>query len=229
MTAYPVQIVLATQNRHKLNEITAILCDLPVTLSSLYDFPEIGEIEETGSTVEENALIKATSIYALTGLPTFGDDTGLMVDALDGRPGIYSARYAGPEATYAQNNEKLLKALKDVPELDRTASFQCAIAFACPKEMLDLIKMPRNEGYEVQGYTTTDVRHSLTVLMRGEVNGTIITECRGMEGFGYDPLFYVHELEKTFAELTLEQKNELSHRSKATRKFKRLLETCMKF
>ena len=164
-----MQIVLATHNRGKMEEMAAILGHLPVELLTLDTFPEIGDIPETGNTLKENAFIKAETVHRLTGLPALADDTGLEVDALNGAPGIYSARYAGADATFDDNCQKMLKELHGIPVEKRTARFRTVIAF---------VNGGKKEWVE------------------GVAEGRIIEEKRGIGGFGYDPIFYYPPLEK---------------------------------
>jgi len=192
-----LQIVLATHNRGKMEEMSAILGHLPVELLALDAFPEIGDIPETGNTLKENAFIKAETVHRLTGLPALADDTGLEVDALNGAPGIYSARYAGADATFEDNYQKMLKELHGIPVEKRTARFRTVIAFV--------------NGGEKE-------------WVEGVAEGRIIEEKRGIGGFGYDPIFYYPPLRKTFAELDSVEKNSISHRGKALRNFCGILE-----
>ena len=192
-----MQIVLATHNRGKMEEMAAILGHLPVELLTLDAFPEIGDIPETGDTLKENAFIKAETVHRLTGLPALADDTGLEVDALNGAPGIYSARYAGADATFDDNCQKMLKELHGIPVEKRTARFRTVIAFV--------------NGGEKE-------------WVEGVAEGRIIEEKRGIGGFGYDPIFYYPPLRKTFAELDSVEKNSISHRGKALRNFCGILE-----
>ena len=192
-----MQIVLATHNRGKMEEMAAILGHLPVELLTLDVFPEIGDIPETGDTLKENAFIKAETVHRLTGLPALADDTGLEVDALNGAPGIYSARYAGADATFDDNCQKMLKELHGIPVEKRTARFRTVIAFV--------------NGGEKE-------------WVEGVAEGRIIEEKRGIGGFGYDPIFYYPPLRKTFAELDSVEKNSISHRGKALRNFCGILE-----
>ena len=192
-----MQIVLATHNRGKMEEMAAILGHLPVELITLDTFPEIGDIPETGNTLKENAFIKAERVHRLTGLPALADDTGLEVDALNGAPGIYSARYAGADATFDDNCQKMLKELHGIPVEKRTARFRTVIAFV-------------NGGQKE--------------WVEGVAEGRIIEEKRGIGGFGYDPIFYYPPLRKTFAELDSVEKNSISHRGKALRNFCGILE-----
>ncbi len=192
-----MQIVLATHNRGKMKEMSSILAHLPVKLLTLDDFPQIGEIPETGETLKENAFIKAETVHQKTGLPALADDTGLEVDALDGAPGVHSSRYDGETATFEDNCRKMLQEMDGIPAEERTAQFHTVIAF---------VSDSGNEWTE------------------GMVEGRILENKRGDGGFGYDPLFYYPPLKKTFAELNSEQKNNISHRGKALRNFCQILE-----
>lgn len=190
------KIVIATSNPHKLLEVKEILKDLPYEFVGLNEFPDIPEIEETGKTLLENSLIKARTVHKITGLPTVADDTGLEVNYLNGAPGVKSTRYAGENATYQDNLNKLLKDLEGVPLAERQAQFRTVISF---------INNEREHWVE------------------GLVKGIIIDELRGESGFGYDPIFYILDLKKTFAELSMKQKNKISHRGLALEKFRILL------
>ena len=192
-----MQIVLATHNRGKMKEMSSILVHLPVTLLTLDDFPQIGEIPETGETLKENAFIKAETVHQKTGLPALADDTGLEVDALDGAPGVHSSRYDGETATFEDNCRKMMQEMDGIPAEERTARFHTVIAF---------VSDSGNEWTE------------------GMVEGRILEKKQGDGGFGYDPLFYYPPLKKTFAELNSEQKNNISHRGKALRNFCQILE-----
>ena len=185
------RLVLATRNADKLVEIRGILGLRDGELKSLLDFPEFAEIEETGSTLEENALIKAVEGFRMTATPCIADDTGLEVDSLNGAPGVYSSRYAGENATYADNVRKLLAVMKDVPPEKRSARFRCVAAL-------------KAEGREE--------------WVEGTCEGVILTERRGTGGFGYDPVFFVPEIGKTMAEMSPGEKNAISHRGRAFRK-----------
>lgn len=182
-----MKLAIATNNQHKLQEIRAILGDSFEELLSLKDLGIDVDVEETGTTLEENALIKARTILALSGIATLADDTGLMVDALNGAPGVYSARYAGEEHNDAKNRALLLKNLDGVK--DRSAHFATVIALCYPD--------------------------GKTLTASGRVNGEILLSERGTEGFGYDSLFFSTELGKTFAEATQAEKNSVSHRGRA--------------
>ena len=192
-----MQIILATHNRGKMKEMSSILAHLPVKLLTLDDFPQIGEIPETGETLKENAFIKAETVHQKTGLPALADDTGLEVDALDGAPGVHSSRYDGETATFEDNCRKMMQEMDGIPAEERTARFHTVIAFVS------------NSGNE---------------WTEGMVEGRILEKKQGDGGFGYDPLFYYPPLKKTFAELNSEQKNNISHRGKALRNFCQILE-----
>lgn len=185
------EILLATRNPDKVRELAALLGDLGIRIRTLADFPTAPEVEEDGTTCEANALKKAREIASATGLPSVADDTGLEVDALGGRPGVFAARYAGANATYEDNCRKLLKELAGVPPARRTARFITVAALAMPG-----------------GHTR---------VATGTLGGVIAEVCAGSQGFGYDPLFFVPELGRTLAELTAEEKNRISHRAKAFR------------
>lgn len=191
------KIVIASKNEGKIKEIKELLKDIPVEILSLRDFPNIPEIPETGTTFQENALIKARAVTTATGLIALADDSGLEVDYLKGFPGVYSARFAGPQSSDEANNKKLLKALEGVPFERRTGRFRCVIAVTTPK--------------------------GLEFLSEGICEGKIAFYPRGREGFGYDPLFYIPSLEKTFAELGPEIKNRISHRAQALQKVRNIL------
>jgi len=187
-----MQILLATNNKGKVRELAELLKGEEVQILSLSDKPEIKEVEETGKTFVENALLKARTVCATAKMITLADDSGLEVDALNGAPGVYSARYAGEPKSDWRNIEKLLADLQNVPEPLRTARFRCCLAIVTP------------EGEEV--------------LTEGTVEGQILFEPRGTGGFGYDPIFYLPEYGKTMAELEMEEKNRISHRAQAFRK-----------
>jgi XTP/dITP diphosphohydrolase len=182
-----MRVLLATTNRGKILELTRILADKGIEVAGLDERASTEEIE-TGSTFAENALLKARHYHRRSGLPTIADDSGLEVEALGGAPGIASARYSGPNATDAERTAKLLAALKDVPPEKRAARFVCAAAIVW-------------EGGE-QVFTE-------------DVNGVVLREPRGQNGFGYDPVFYYEPLGKTFAELTPAEKSRVSHRGRA--------------
>jgi XTP/dITP diphosphohydrolase len=181
-------IVVATRNPHKAQEIRAMFAGLPVTIKDLRDFPDCPEVDEDGETLEDNALKKARAAHRCTGLPAIADDTGLEVYYLLNAPGVYSARYAGENATYEDNNRKLIQEMTQVPARRRQARFRCLVALAA-------------NGSEE--------------LFEGKVEGTILLAPRGENGFGYDPLFRPAGLEGSFAELSAERKNAISHRARA--------------
>ena len=192
------EMVIASSNSHKIEEIGSILADFGIELLSLKDVGLEGlEIEETGSTFEENAIIKAKEVMKLTGKAAIADDSGLMVDVLGGRPGVYSARFSGEGATDEKNNEKLLGLLKGYDLDSRTAKFVSAIAVVYPD--------------------------SRQYIAKGICKGLIGFEGKGDMGFGYDPLFTPDSLDKTFAELTKEEKNKISHRAKSLEEMKKIL------
>jgi XTP/dITP diphosphohydrolase len=191
------ELVLATRNRHKGEELAALLGGLGITIRTLDEFPDAPEVVEDGDTCEANAIKKARVIAEFTGLPAVADDTGLEVDALGGRPGVYAARYAGEDATYDDNCRKLLLELKGVPRERRTARFLTVAAIALP-----------SDGIRVA---------------QGILEGEIAAEASGTLGFGYDPVFLIPELGKTLAELSADQKNAISHRAKAFTQAKVLL------
>ncbi|BFU91933.1 MAG: dITP/XTP pyrophosphatase [Nitrospira sp.] len=191
-TERPIEeLLLATRNPDKVRELAVLLGDLGIRIRTLADFPTALEVDEDGTTCEANALKKAREMASATGLPSVADDTGLEVDALGGRPGVFAARYAGERATYEDNCRKLLKELDGVPPARRTARFITVAALVMPG------------GY-------------VRVAM-GTLAGVIAEGVVGTQGFGYDPVFFVPELGRTLAELTAEEKNRISHRAKAFR------------
>jgi XTP/dITP diphosphohydrolase len=190
-------IVVASRNPGKVREIRALLADLPVEVESLLDHPEVPAIAETGVTFTENSIQKACAVAEATGRLALADDSGLEVDALDGAPGVYSARFAGPNATDSERNARLLELLAEIPAERRTARYVAAITIASP------------EG---------EVRSTVATC-----EGVITDEPRGTNGFGYDPLFLVPELGRTMAELSPEEKNRISHRGRALRQARELL------
>lgn len=213
-----LKIVLATHNPHKVSEIRQILGDMPVELLSLDNFPEVGEIEEDGVTLEENAHKKAHEVYRMTGLTAMADDTGLEVDYLGGAPGVYSARYAGTDRllesdiqtasgnddyrhiwnhpNYDANNAKLLMELKGATWEQRGATFRCVISIVGPK---------------------------IDKLVEGSVRGKIAFEPKGSNGFGYDPLFLPDGFDITYAQMSDNQKNRISHRAIALQKAREII------
>ena len=191
------ELVLATRNPDKGRELEALLGDLGIKIRTLAEFPDAPEVVEDGETCRANAIKKAVAIAQYTSLPAVADDTGLMVDALGGRPGVYAARYAGENATYEDNWRKLVRELEGVPRERRGARFVTVAALAC---------------------SPTDVQ-----VVEGELRGEIAEEPAGTRGFGYDPVFFVPDLKKTLAQLTAEEKNCISHRARAFAKLKELL------
>ncbi len=207
-----MKIVLASRNQKKIRELESLLSTLTTGNIEVLSLDDIGyhdDIVEDGKTFVENALIKA-SVPAKMGYIGVADDSGLIVDALNGEPGIYSARYAGEHATDADNNEKLLSALESVPEENRGGAFVSAIACVLPEGM----------DAHIPDGVRAETREGLTAFtITGECKGTILSRARGEAGFGYDPLFYVPAKGMTFAELSGEEKNEISHRGIAMRSF----------
>ena len=186
------KLILATSNKDKAREIAEILSDTPFVVTTMKEEGYDPDIVEDGKTFEENALIKARTVHALAkGAYVMADDSGLCIDALDGAPGIYSARFCGEDSTYPEKFAKIFEMLKDVPEEKRTAKFVCSIAVVRP------------DGSEF--------------TVRGEVRGVLHEKPMGDGGFGYDPIFYVPEFGMTTAQMTKEQKNSISHRGKASR------------
>jgi len=190
-------LVVATRNRGKLKEIQAYLGGLVANVCCSADFENFPDTVEDGSTFELNALKKAREAMHFTGLAALADDSGLVVDALDGRPGVYSARFAGDAADDVANNSKLLEELEGVPSDLRRCAFVCSMAIVTP------------DGFE-QTFT-------------GRIGGRVLCEVRGDGGFGYDPLFLVDGFDRTMAELSIEEKNQISHRGQALRQFREYL------
>ena len=207
-----MKIVLASHNKKKIRELETLLAEVAsneIQVLSLGDIGHTGDIVEDGDSFLENALIKA-SVPASRGYIGVADDSGLMVDALDGAPGIYSARYSGEDADDQKNNEKLLAEMNDVPDEKRTAKFVSVIACVLPEGM----------EAEIPPELLQKTREGLRAFaVRGECAGTILHQLCGEGGFGYDPLFYVEEKGKTFAQLSADEKNEISHRGVAMRAF----------
>ena len=196
-----MQIVIATHNKDKFKELFSCLSSLNVELLSLDQFPEIKEIIEDGKTLEENALIKARTVFKLTSLPAIADDTGLEVGALQGKPGVYSARYAGENCSYSDNVNKMLYEMKEIAKEDRKALFRTVMVY---------------------------VDKNVELTSEGVVKGMINDKIKGLGGFGYDPIFYVLEKNKTFAEMSIEEKNLVSHRSRAIKALKADLVSTLK-
>ena len=191
-------LLIATTNRHKLEEFRAMFSDLPYQLLSLDDIQPCEEVEETGTTFRENAELKALTYARVSSLLTLADDSGLEIDALDGAPGVYSARFAGVDTSYEERFRLIFAKLHGLPSSRRTARFHCVITIAEPSGM----------------YQSVD----------GVIEGVITEEARGTHGFGYDPIFLVPSLGKTTAELLPEHKNQISHRAQAVRLARTLLE-----
>lgn len=190
-------VIIASGNQGKLKEFKELMKGLPVEVKSLKDYPGIGDIVEDGVSFAENAYIKAKAVFDATGCLSIADDSGLEVDALNGAPGIYSARYAGEEKDDAANNEKLLDKMTDIPDGKRGAQFRCAI-----------VAIDQNgKRYDAEG------------IVRGEILHTP----QGENGFGYDPLFYIEEFGRTTAELSMDEKNKISHRGQAVRQMVEIL------
>jgi XTP/dITP diphosphohydrolase len=191
------KILLATHNRDKAREFQMLLAGLDIEVLTLDAFPQVGELVEDGESLDENALRKARETWRITGLPALADDTGLEVFYLNKAPGVYSARFAGPGATYASNCRKLLAELRGVPPRRRNAQFRCVLALV--------------------GWSTE------VILAEGVCTGTITESPRGTNGFGYDPLFLPSGCTHTYAEMEDESKNRISHRGKAAREMKALI------
>lgn len=187
------QLVLATRNQHKVRELAALLGGPEIRLHTLDDFPHVKEVVEDGTTLEANALKKAREVFRQTTLPALADDSGLEVYYLNDEPGVYSSRYAGPGASYADNCRKLLERMRGVPPRRRAAQFRCVMAFVAP-------------GVEK--------------VVEGRVTGVITEDPRGSGGFGYDPIFIPSGQHRTLAELSPDFKNTLSHRAKAVEKIR---------
>ena len=196
-----MKIILATHNRDKEKELQKSLEGINVKICSLFDFPKIGDIEETGTTLLENSLLKARTVFGITGIPTIADDTGLEVDFLDGAPGVYSARYAGNNVSYQDNVNKLLFELNGVPNQKRTARFRTVITYIDKEEEL---------------------------WTEGHIDGIISETIIGDRGFGYDPVFFIPHIGKTFAELSSDEKNKISHRGIALQKLRKILKNVLK-
>ena len=192
-----MKLILATKNENKVKELQAMLDGMNIYVTSLFDYPKIADIVEDGASFRENALKKAREVHEITGEWVLGDDSGLVVDALGGAPGIYSSRYSGKEKDYIANNEKLLEEMKDVPDSERQAAFVCVLAVVGP------------QGQE----------H----IVEGRCEGVITHELKGDKGFGYDPLFFMPDRDLTMAELPMNEKNQISHRGRALAKIKEVL------
>lgn len=189
-------IVIATGNQGKAKEFTALFARAGYQIKTLADFPDLPDVEETGKTFEENARLKAETIAQILQQPVLADDSGLAVDALNGMPGVYSARFAGDHKSDAANNAKLLHELTEIPDEKRSAHFHCTLVFAAP--------------------------HKESLVVEADWPGRIARIPQGDNGFGYDPLFFVPEFNKTAAEMTAAEKNEVSHRAKAVKKLEKV-------
>ncbi len=193
-----MKLVIATQNKNKLKEIREKFASISnLEISSLADFENPPQVIEDGTTFEENALKKARQISQFTDQPVMSDDSGLVIDALDGRPGIYSARYAGEDATEEERNRLVLKEMMEIPDSRRSARFVCVVAIVLP------------DGIEF--------------TVKGECEGIINHEMKGSNGFGYDPIFFLKHERKTMAELSISEKNRISHRAIALEKALKIL------
>lgn len=192
------RIIIATKNKGKAKEFEQLFSKYGIEVKTLVDVPEIPDIQETGKTFEENAVIKAEAISKISSSYVVADDSGLVIDALEGRPGVFSARYAGPDKDDEANIDKVLGEMDGVQDEKRTARFYCALAIAGP-------------GFE-------------TVTVNGTCEGLILNERHGSGGFGYDPIFYVPSEGKTMAEMSADRKNELSHRAAAMKNLEPLIE-----
>ncbi|MDP2942433.1 MAG: XTP/dITP diphosphatase [Candidatus Omnitrophota bacterium] len=196
-----LEITISSRNKEKKRELKSLLKGLKIKVLDLNDFPAAPKVEEKGKTFEENAATKALTVARFTKRLTLADDSGLEVEALGGRPGVYSARFAGENATYEANNRKLLRALERIPKLKRKAKFVCVIAIAD--------------------------KNKLVGLVRGECIGRITFEPKGRNGFGYDPVFFSPKYNKTFSQLSSKEKNSVSHRGRALKKAKVLIQGCL--
>ncbi|MFB2345751.1 XTP/dITP diphosphatase [Priestia megaterium] len=192
------EIIIATKNAGKVKDFETLFSPKGFKVKSLLDFPEIEDVEETGVTFAENATLKAETISSALNKPVIADDSGLAIDALNGEPGVYSARYAGENKDDNANIEKVLQKLNDVPFEKRTARFHCVLAIAVPGKRTEIVE--------------------------GTCEGRILEEKRGENGFGYDPIFFVEKWNCSMAELTKEQKNQISHRANALQKLAPLID-----
>jgi len=197
-----IELIIATKNQGKLREIRELLEDLPLKITSLSDYPDAPEIVEDGRTFAQNALKKAATIALYTGKLTMGEDSGIQVKALGNRPGITSARYSDPHATDEKNNSKMLRELKNVPLKKRQARYRCCVALVDKKGIIDVVS--------------------------GSCGGLIAFKRSGTNGFGYDPLFLIPRYGKTFGQLDLSVKSSISHRARALKKLKKILEKYLK-
>jgi XTP/dITP diphosphohydrolase len=192
-----MRILIATKNEGKVDEFRSMFNKSDIEVVSLMDIGELPDVEETGTTFEENAILKAETICSIVNIPVISDDSGLEIDALDGRPGVFSARYAGTHKSDEENMQKVLEEMKEIPGAIRSARFICALALARP-----------GKG---------------TIVVEGVCEGEILEEKRGDKGFGYDPIFYLPHLNRSMAQLTKDEKNQISHRSQAMAKLKQYI------
>ncbi|MGD7044156.1 XTP/dITP diphosphatase [Jeotgalibacillus proteolyticus] len=191
------KVLIATANKGKANEFKNLFAPLGFEVTTLLDYPEMDDIEETGETFEENAILKAEAASSQFNVLAIADDSGLLIDALNGEPGVYSARYAGKEKNDEENIKKVLQNLQGVPFHERTARFHCTLAISIP-------------GKE-------------TFTVTGECEGRITNEKIGEGGFGYDPIFWIEDQSRTLAQMSGEEKSAISHRGNALKKLKRML------
>jgi len=194
-----MELVIATRNKKKIEEIRRVIGDIPVSILTIDDFPGCPEVEEEGVTFQENAMKKAMTVSRCTGKPALADDSGLEVYALNNAPGILSSRYSGEDADDRKNIEKLLHEMRSVIDEERKARFVCCLALVFPDGRVEIFS--------------------------GHVEGRIGREPKGSYGFGYDPLFYPKGHDMTFAEMTAEEKDSLSHRGEALREFQKFLKS----
>lgn len=195
------EILIATKNKGKVREFEELFSKFGIEVKSLLDIENAVDVVEDGETFQENAAKKAKTISQQFNIPALADDSGLIVDALDGRPGVFSARYAGDDKDDQANLQKVLDELKEVPDQKRLARFHCSLAFAIPGEEM--------------------------IIVDGTCEGLITDQPKGNNGFGYDPIVYVPSLGKTMAELTKEEKNKISHRAVALKKLREKLESIL--
>jgi XTP/dITP diphosphohydrolase len=193
------EVIIATKNRGKACEFEDIFRSRGYEIRTLLDYPDIEDIDETGNTFEENAILKAEAVSATLNKLVISDDSGLVIDALDGRPGIFSARYAGEQKNDEANIDKVLEEMSEIPQSERTARFYCALALAAPGQK--------------------------TLTVSGTCEGKILGERRGTNGFGYDPIFFVSEKGLSMAELSSAEKNQISHRANAIHKLDKILDS----
>lgn len=198
-----MKLLLASGNRHKRHELAALLSNLDIEILTPDHFPELPSVEEDGESFEANALKKARSAYMATSLSVLADDSGLEVDALGGKPGIFSARYSGQHGNDVANYKKVLDELVGIPRSKRTARFHCVLALV----------------------EANDAVGPMEHVFHGTCEGVIETSARGTHGFGYDPIFFIEETQKTMAELIDEEKNRISHRARALEKLYQFLST----